>query len=92
MTRRAKKTKASPAYVSPLSRFHAEIDGTGTSLAILISGVRNIPEFYDGGALIKISGMTVSVKGKGLAISVFEGRCVELIGKITEVEFIYDKN
>ena len=71
--------------------FHIDIDKAHRGLSLSCSGVKGISELSDVGILIKLSFAELKIVGKGLSISVFEDKCVEIIGKISEVCFIYGK-
>jgi len=76
----------------PLSPFHIELDKTARGFSLSCSGVKGISEFSDTKIRIRLSSFSVDVFGEGLYMTVFEGRCVEIIGKFLEMRFVYGKS
>lgn len=74
-----------------MSDFHIEIDKLGVRISLLLSGASAIRDFSDESALFRVRGFFVKVNGRGLNITVYENKTVELVGRIEGVEFIYDK-
>ena len=72
-------------------RFHMEIDAGRRSAAVLIYGVRHIEEYTAERLVLQITGGRMKICGIGLALSVFENRCVEIRGRLSEVGFLYDR-
>ena len=74
-----------------LSPFHIELDKTPRGLSLSVSGVKGISEYSDTNVRLKLVPFSLDICGSGLLMTVFEGRRVEIIGKISEVRFIYAK-
>ena len=79
---------SAPAVVSP---FHIEVDKTVGGFTLSCSGVKGISEFSDSEINLNFSSFSLVINGKKLSMTVFEGKCVEIIGKISEVRFVYAK-
>lgn len=79
---------SSPSRFMP---FHIEIDKASGGFTLSCSGVKGISEFSDSEIKIRLHGFSLLINGKELYMTVFEGKCVEIIGKFTEVRFIYGK-
>ena len=92
MTLGGKKTFAGGGgrHISPLP-FHTEIDITSRGMAFLVSGVTGIRDFSSECAVLRIRGFLLRICGEQLSLTVYENKTVEIVGKITEVEFLYDK-
>jgi len=90
MQKKDKKNVALPlsGVVSP---FHIEIDKAGGGVSLSCNGVKGITEFSDAEIKLKLSTFSLEIEGKNLYMTVFEDTCVEIIGKIGEVRFIYAK-
>ena len=71
--------------------FHIEVDKYRTGISISVSGVKRINEFSDALIRLRITSFSLEVVGAGLCMTVFEDKNVEIIGKISEVRFLYDK-
>jgi len=76
-------------YLGRLSNFHAELDKTVLGFSFSCSGVEGINEFSDTEIIVKLSSFSLRIVGKGLYMSVFEEKRVEIIGKITGVNVLY---
>ena len=73
------------------SPFRIEIDKTANGMSVSVSGVKRISEFSDNRIRLCLRALSVEAEGEKLSMSIFESRKVEIIGKITEVRFIYGK-
>lgn len=88
MQKNEKKNGSSASF--PLSSpFHIEIDKTAKGISISCSGVKGISEFSDTEIILKMPHFALKIGGKKLCMTVFEGRSVEIIGKLEGVSFIY---
>lgn len=76
-------------YLGRLSDFHAELDKTIAGFSFSCSGVVGISEFSDTEIIVKLSSFSLRILGKGLYMSVFEEKRVEIIGKIAGVNVLY---
>lgn len=81
----------SPSIPAVLSPFHIEVDKTARGFSLTCTGVKGISEFSDTEIMLKLAGFSLLISGKKLYMTVFEGKCVEIIGKFEEVRFIYGK-
>ena len=86
-----KKQENSLQKVTPSPRFHMEIEGTGRSAAMLVYGVRHIEEYTSERIVFLIPGARMRLCGSLLSLSVFENKCVEIRGRLSEVGFSYDR-
>ena len=68
-----------------------EIRKTKLGAAVVILGVLGVEELTGTSAVILSHSGRVRFVGEGLTLSVFSERTVEVIGKITGVEFSYGK-
>ncbi len=59
---------------------------------MLIGGVVGIREYSDTDITLATHGGIVGIVGKRLALTVYEGNSVEIVGRIEEVTFCYGKN
>ena len=89
MTKKAQNEKF---YPGALSSFHIEIDKTPMAYSLSCKGVKGISEFSDEEIKLLISDFSILVKGDKLCMAVFENKCVEITGKISEVKFVYGKS
>lgn len=71
-----------------LMPLRVEIDRISSGLSVLVYGVKSIKDFSSELAVFRLGGASVRVSGKGLSITVYEGRAVEIRGKVSGVEFI----
>ena len=69
-----------------------EIRKTKLGAGVLLSGVIGISELTDSSITVLSHFGRVHFSGECLVLSVFSERTVEIIGKITGVEFSYGKN
>ena len=86
-----KKNFFMPIKILP-DNFHVEVDKTSRGLSLSCSGVRGISELSDTEIKIKLSDFSLLICGKGLVITVFEERSIEIIGTLSEVKFVYGKS
>ncbi len=91
MTSKNKKEPRKSPSVGAISDFRLELDRGEGGVRVLINGARAIRDFSPTRALVRVKGATVLVAGDGLQITVYEGRAVELVGKISGVELLNDK-
>ena len=85
------KKNISSVSTGAVSPFHIEIDRAPRGVSLSCSGVKGISEFSDAQIKLRLSGFSLIINGKNLYMTVFEGGCVEIIGRFTEVGFIYGK-
>ncbi len=91
MQKKEKKKLSSPPIAASFP-FHLEIDKTARGLSLSCTGVKGISEFSDNEIELKTSSFSLIISGKKLYMTVYEGKCVEVIGRFSEVKFIYDKS
>ena len=75
----------------PLGATLAEIRKTARGAVMTVSGVVSLTEVSDLRISLASHSGRISVVGSSLLISVFEGRTVEICGKIEGVELLYAK-
>ena len=74
------------------SMFHVEIARSRHGIRAVVEGVLGIEEFTDERIEIKNHGGRVKISGKRLNLCVFEGRAVEINGRVEDISFSYGKN
>lgn len=86
------KKKITSANIQPKNNapigFHIEIDKTRDGLSVCVNGVSSVLDFCDEYAILKLGRARLKVGGCGLAISVYENKIAEILGKVERVEFI----
>lgn len=73
------------------SDFSIEAVRTGRGISLTVSGIVGISELTDTEVVLKSHRAKLSVTGKKLSLTVFEGRVVEIDGVIQNLEFSYGK-
>lgn len=73
------------------SDFSIEAHRTGRGISLTVSGIVGISELTDTEVVLKSHRAKLSVTGKKLSLTVFEGRVVEIDGVIQNLEFSYGK-
>ena len=86
-----KITKMRNSLKTSVVPFHIEADKVGGSFSISCSGVNGIKEFSNKEIRIDAPLFSLVLVGERLRMVVLENKCVEIIGKISDVRFIYDK-
>ena len=88
-----RKTAVPSAILASVSRsaFHIEIKKSSCGAVAVISGVMSIGEYTDGCIELLSHSGRIRLGGESLAISVLEGRVIEVYGIITEVKLGYGK-
>ena len=84
--------KSKTERIDRLSEFHLELDKTVLGLSLSITGVEGISAFSDTEIIVSLSSFSLRIVGKGLYMSVFEEKCVEILGKISGVNILYGKS
>jgi hypothetical protein len=74
------------------SGFQLVADRDRAGLAIMLTGIIGITDFSDEFIHLKGYGGRISVRGKGLFISIYENHTVEVVGRVEEISFNYGKN
>lgn len=74
------------------SSFRLEAERQGNNLKMYISGIIGISDYTEEEIMLVSHGGRLNIKGKNIRLTVFESNTVEIIGKITGVEFLYGKN
>ena len=80
----------SAAY-SALSEFNIEVTRKGIGVSVVISGAVGISELDEERVGIVTHKARVIISGSKLSLSVFEGRTVEIVGRVLGVELKYGK-
>ena len=87
-----KKTKTLvETIVTAVSPFHIAVDRAAEGFLLSVCGVGGVSEFSDECVLLELSFSRLKINGAGLDLTVYEQSTVEITGKITSVEFLYDK-
>ena len=71
--------------------FHVEIDKCTSGMSLSVSGVKRVSEFSDSLVRLRLSSFFLLIIGENLSITVFESKRVDVLGKISEVKFVYGK-
>ena len=87
-----KKLRAIRAFSAISSPFHIEVDKVGRFISVMVSGVLGVEEFSDSEVLLCVSGMKIKMAGRGLCLTVYENKTIEIVGKIDLTEYVYDKS
>ncbi len=72
-----------------LAGFHLELFKTALGFTLSVSGVEGISAFSDTEIIVKLSAFSLRILGKGLYMSIFEDKRVEILGKFTGVNILY---
>lgn len=78
--------------VAPPMGFFLSAERRERGMRISIGAIVSIADFSPEEILLVSHGGRIKVSGEGLMLSVFEGRCVEIIGYVKEIDFLYGKN
>ena len=92
MTEKNKRRAPKSAGTAPNHSFHLEAGRAGRGMSVIISGIIGISDFTDTSVSHKTHAGRISVSGKGLSVTVYEGGSVEIIGKVEDINFAYGKN
>ena len=92
MPKEEKSIRFGEILPSPMNPFHLEMDKINGSMRFLCSGIKGISEYSDSSIKMKTTGFSIVVSGKRLSVTVLEEKTVEVIGKISEVRFVYGKS
>lgn len=84
--------KIKKEYLGRLTDFHLELDKILLGFSLSVSGAEGISAFSDTEITVRLSSFSLRVTGKGLGMSVFEERRVEIIGKIMGVAILYGQS
>lgn len=81
--------KIKSEYFGRVTGFHMELDKTLLGFSLSVSGVEGISAFSDTEIIVRLSSFSIRIVGKGLYMTVFEEKRVEVIGKIMGVSILY---
>ena len=90
MQGKEKNTKSDAIYArvnNPIG-FHVEADKIGAAISVSVTGVLSIVDFSEDSALLKMRRGKIKIVGSGLSVAVYENKIVEIIGKVSSVEFV----
>ena len=76
----------------PSGGFHMEGQRSGRGMSLLISGIIGLRDFSDTCILLMSHGGRIIISGRRLLLSVYEGNCVEINGRVEGIEFRYGKD
>lgn len=71
--------------------FLLKAERAGRGMRLSVGGIVAVAELSEEKIMLVTHSGRVEVAGDGLLLSVFEGRCVEICGRILEVRFAYGK-
>ena len=63
-----------------------------SEMTIAFSGILSVTELGDEGITLNTASGTVSLKGKGLRLAIFENKMLEITGRVEEVHFGYGRS
>lgn len=71
--------------------FYLSCERTVGGLSIIVGGIMSVTDFSE--ESVKLAGHTgrIAVNGKGLSMSVFENKNVEIKGRVEEIKFVYGR-
>ena len=92
MSKKRKPKFSKTEVFSSISDFHIDIDRVARGMSISVCGTVGVKEFSDTRVLLQIKGFCLSIRGSEIAMSVYENSTVEVIGRIRDLEFIYEKS
>ena len=78
--------------ISALKSFRLEANRSNKGMSILLSGIIGVSDFSDRSILLLSHGGRINVLGESLFIDLFENNTVEIVGRVSEIVFIYGKN
>lgn len=79
------------SYVKPSASFHLEADRCNRGVSLMLSGIIGVSEFSENIIHLQSHGGRIILNGSKLAMSVYDGGCVEVVGKLEGVQFKYGK-
>lgn len=74
---------------SPLTFFHMEATRTSKGVSLMVSGIIGIKDFTDSYIILVSHAGRITISGNKMLVNVYDGSCVEIIGKIEEIGFSY---
>ena len=77
--------------VKPSASFHLEADRCSRGISLMLSGIIGVSEFSDSVIQLQSHGGRIILSGSRMAISVYDGGCVEVLGKVEAIQFKYGK-
>ena len=80
-----------PDITAPLSNFGMEVRKIPRGAAVGVSGAVSVFELTDSAVGILCSKTRLRIVGEKLTLVVFEGRRLEVSGRVEEIEFKYGK-
>lgn len=86
------KNSLKDACISALSEFNLEVTRAPGGVSVIVSGAVGISELTDSGISVVTHRARVNISGSSLRLSVFEGRIVEIVGRVEGIELKYGKN
>ena len=75
-----------------LSDFNIEITRVPSGVSVAVSGAVGIFELSDSVIGVLTHKARVGIVGSGLSLSVYEGRVVEIYGRVEDIQLKYGKN
>lgn len=76
---------------TPRSEFYLSCEKALGGLSLLVGGIIGVSELDDGRTELLSHSGRVIVSGRGLKLTVFENKSVEINGRIEGINFVYGK-
>ena len=76
----------------PSVSFHLEADRCSRGMSLVLSGIIGVSDFSESLIQLQSHGGRIVIGGTKLFLCVYDGGCVEIVGKVEEVRFKYGKN
>ena len=92
MTKKNAGNKEKSSAPAPCVGVHMEAERVARGMSLLISGIIGVRDFSECSITLMSHGGRIIVSGKRLLLSVYEGNCVEIIGRVEGIEFRYGKD
>ncbi len=86
-----KKIKENPPSALVPSQLCAELRRGESGATVAFFGVVAISELSDSRITLKAHGGSLSIVGSSLSLSLFENRCAEISGRISQLEIGYGR-
>ncbi len=88
MQRKSNDSEKLTTSENAFSRFHIEADRTASGISVSAAGVVSIFDISNREVILKLRRGKLKITGERLLLNVYEGRTVEITGRVRSVEFI----
>ena len=75
----------------PAPGFYLSCERVKGGLAVTVGGVIGVSDFTDERAELTSHTGRINVSGRGLSITVFENKSIEISGAVKDISFVYGK-